>query len=264
MRAFLHKHGLSPVAFTVGSKLTDFSGWARFPAIIKPVDSQGQRGVFEIESRAELKERFVESKSFSRCGDVIVEEFIEGPEYSANVFIRNGNVACCFISDRKVVEGLPGGIVRGHEVPARMSEAMQGKVRTLVSEIVSALQLENGPVYFQMRCMDDEVFIIEVTARLDGCHLWRLIKLKYGVDLLALSFDGLLGHEMPDEAFLADDLRPGLLRLDFDLQKPDTPFSMESVDSHEALYKELYYEPGEKVRRINGYAEKVGYTIREV
>ena len=54
------------------------------PAMIKPVDSSGSRGVHRINSIEELEYYFKRSISFSYSKSVIVEQFIEGKEYIAD------------------------------------------------------------------------------------------------------------------------------------------------------------------------------------
>ena len=57
------------------------------PLVIKPVDSNSSKGVSLVTSYSDLQKKFENSKKFSRCGRVIVEEFIPGPEFSLDAFI---------------------------------------------------------------------------------------------------------------------------------------------------------------------------------
>ena len=49
-----------------------------FPLVIKPADSGGQRGVFRLESEADLRDAFAESIALSRGGELILEQFVDG------------------------------------------------------------------------------------------------------------------------------------------------------------------------------------------
>ena len=49
-----------------------------FPAVLKPVDSGGQRAVFRIESREELERDLAEAVAESPTGEAILEEFVDG------------------------------------------------------------------------------------------------------------------------------------------------------------------------------------------
>lgn len=263
LRKFIKDNNLGYVPYLVTDSLEEVSTWKDFPAIIKPVDSQGQRGIFEVNNTSELLHYFSKSLSFSSMAKkVIVEHYIDGPEISSNAFVVNGSLVYQFITDRFVVENVPGGVVRGHRLPASINEETRQNAEDLVSKAIKALGILNGPVYFQMKYNERGVFIIEITPRLDGCHIWRLIKEKYGVDLLALSFQLLDPDEKtsfaPEQTYKS--ICEGDLDIEFMLQPPNTIFHKESP-VQDALYEEYYYTEGEVVRPVNGHAEKTGYRI---
>ena len=263
LRKFIKDNNLGYVPYLVTDSLEEVSTWKDFPAIIKPVDSQGQRGIFEVNNSSELLHCFDKSLSFSTMAKkVIVEHYIDGPEISANAFVVNGSLVYQFITDRFVVEDVPGGVVRGHRLPASINYETQQNAEELVAKAIKALGILNGPVYFQMKYNEKGVFIIEITPRLDGCHIWRLIKEKYGVDLLALSFQ-LLDPDEKINLMIEQDyesVHSEALDIEFMLQPPNTVFYQESP-VEDALYEEYYYTKGEEVRPVNCHAEKTGYRI---
>ena len=266
LREFIKDNNLGHIRSLVTDSLEELSTWNDFPAIIKPVDSQGQRGIFEVNNSSELSYYFSKSLSFSSIAKkVIVEHYIDGPEISVNAFVINGSLVYRFITDRFVVENVPGGVVRGHRLPASINQQTRQNVEDLVSKTIKALGILNGPVYFQMKYNEEGVFIIEVTPRLDGCHIWRLIKQKYGIDLLALSFQ-LLDPDKRSNLVLEHDYKSvyeGVLDIEFMLQPPNTVFHQDNPVK-DALYEEYYYTEDEVVRLINGHAEKTGYRIIDV
>lgn len=261
-REFCMKNNIAPVRYVQGNKVSDFAAWSSWPAIIKPVDSQGQRGVFRIHSQEELAEYLEVSLQYSRGGRVIVEEYIAGEEVSVNVFVRDGEVMYTFISDRRVLEHVPGGIPAGHDLPTSMPAALQHVANGLVERVVKRLGIENGPVYFQMKYNAGEVKIIEATPRLDGCHIWRLINLKHGVNLLDMTFNGLMSERMNPQ--MVADLVSGPLRLSFFTEKPGVRFLTSHFERGGLIrekFRHYYYHDNEVVRAVNGFREKVGYII---
>ena len=262
-RKLFAERGLSSVPYLAAGTIEALAGWTEYPAVVKPVDSQGQRGVYEVHSRQALCEMFPYSQSFSRSDTVIVEQFIRGDEFSCNAFVRDGEVIYNFVSDRSVLPSLPGGIVRAHQVPSCLSADDTHSLVRLVKAAVRALGITDGPVYFQTKFVpgETEPTLIEVTPRLDGCHIWRLIDAAYGIDLLDLSFRALMRDPMPPNT--PEPVPEGLLSLEFFHQLPDTVFQGVQHDDH-ALHAELYYNPGETVRPINERSEKVGYRIRRM
>lgn len=253
------------VAFQLGSTPQAFSRWDRFPAMVKPVDSQGQRGVYRVDSPAQLTTRLPEALTHSRRREVIVEEFISGPEFSVNGYLVEGRLVFFAPSDRLIYDAYPGGIVRGHRIPSTTlkSAATRATVRLIVEKAAQKLDLQNGPLYLQLK-LDHrgEPRIIEITPRLDGCHMWQLLSLSSGVDLLQASLDHLAGSlpTFPREETLR--FRP--YETTFFSQPPHTLFTLPDQEPGEAaqgVVERFYYRQNELVRPINGHFEKVGYRI---
>ena len=229
---------------------------------MKPVDSQGQRGCYRVNGREDIEKHFEDSLSFSKSGRVIIEKYIDGPEVSVNAYVQNGEVKFMLVSDRKVFEDLPGGIIKEHILPS-VSTTDEGKknVYDLVKRTLAKLSILNGPVYFQIKMDGDFPVIIEVTPRLDGCHMWNLINNYCGFNLLEASFEHLLGNVQIEASA---EPKHDNLKLAFYCEKPGTVFDSEKHQPKEnALYSCKYYETGDTVKSLNGYMEKCGYQIYE-
>lgn len=260
LRRFLAVHDISPIRHRKVCGPDDLEGWEHFPSIVKPVDNQGQRGVFLANCMEEAKAGIENSLRFSRSRVLIIEEFLEGPEVSVNTFVVNGETVFSEVSDRLVVEGYAGGIPRGHIYPsvycppATMLEAQ--KLTHLCNHY---LGVENGPVYYQVILTCHGPRIVEATPRLDGCHMWRLIKIVSGADLLNASVRSLLG-EAPPNLCVEADLQSHYLG--FHYLPPGGKFYRSDHPAPDSVkHLEYYYADGETVRPINGHLEKVGYYI---
>ncbi len=235
-----------------------------FPLIMKPVDSQGQRGVFMVKDREELLAHFEESMSHSREKKLILEKFVKGEEISVNTFTVNGKIVFSLPSERIVWEGFTGGLIHRHLLPGKWAAKPEvtEEVQKLVKATLEKLQLKNGPAYFQIMIESgtEKPYLIEVTPRLDGCHMWRLIRFSTGVDLMAMTVDGLLG-KLTDET-LSYDVAP--YETEFLCSPPGKAFDRAAYGTEGAEYLEWYYQTGDTVRRMNGYMEKCGYVIRKM
>ena len=89
-----------------------------FPAILKPSDAQGQRGIFLLHSQEEFESHFEQARQFSREGKVIVEQYIDGPEVSVNGYMVNGVLRFVVASDRDTWPEYTG-LIHRHIVPGR-------------------------------------------------------------------------------------------------------------------------------------------------
>lgn len=262
LRTRLDASDLSPVRFVSVQRGDRSPDWNVFPAIVKPVDSQGQRGITLIHSAAELDGAIAIAKENSISGPVIIEEFLEGPEISAHVVVVGGEVKFFLASDRFVWDGPMVGIPMAHGVPLRADTAVwTDDFRELVEGIVTALQVEEGPLYFQAICTTAGPRIIEVASRLDGCHLWRLLRLSTGFDLMDAVLGRLLGEPWP--RFPGEDEAKPMV-LEFMLDSPETIVTPEYITRairDDAIFSEVQTAESEKPRRTNDGIARIGYQI---
>jgi biotin carboxylase len=259
LRGFLDERGISPVAHRGVQGAADLQGWDRFPAVLKPSDSQGQRRVYRVDTPAEVADRLDSVLAASRTRTAIVEEHLDGPEVSANVLVVDGAIAVEVVTDRHVVPGLPGGIPQAHVAPTRQaSPAALRATQALVEQCVAALGIRSGPVYFQIKLSDHGPRIVEIAPRLDGCHLWRLLREVTGVDLLDATFR-LLAGDAPD--LVPEPARADTATLRFFLDAPGATFSRARHPASDAGHTEYYLEDGQTVPAVNGVLEKVGYCL---
>ena len=239
-----------------------------WPAKIKPVDSQGQRGVARVDNPKEMRKCFQSAMNYSRKGEVILEEYIDGREVSLNAHLLDGEILCSVLTDREVWPEFPGGIIRRHHFPSRYENSdVHRKILDLVREAADVTGLSNGPIYAQIMIRDDSPYLIEVTPRLDGCHLWRLIREACGVDLLDMAMnhlrfgDPFRGRSTSGISFRIPDR--SAYHLEFHCQATGEKVDSRAFCKKDALYRCMYYEDGEAVKPVNGFMEKCGYRIYE-
>ncbi|TLX75660.1 ATP-grasp domain-containing protein [Labilibacter sediminis] len=251
------------VKFKKVGSINELEDWNLFPAIIKPVDSQGQRGVFLCENEKQLQAAFEKSVLYSKKRKVIIEEYIEGYEISVNVYVKDGEVVLFFVSERNSFSEYPGGIIKNHVYPLKR-EVKMPKLKKMIQLLTKELKIENGPAYFQIKVDGSgNPKVIEVTPRLDGCHIWRLIHEVYGLNLFKITLDHLLYNKFEYSVFAnLSEKHNDQRELFFFTCPPNTKLNRSnfSVDPN-AKYLEWYYEDGETVREINGFQEKIGYQI---
>lgn len=247
-----------------GTKVDDFASWDIYPAILKPVDGSGQRGVIRVDSFEDIQAAFTESVSHSSTEELMVEDYVDGPEISVNTFVENGQLKFALTSDRISYDEYPGGIIKAHYVPSRIiSEEAEGIVLNLVNKVNKAIGFENGHIYFQLKVQNNKPYLIEFTPRFDACHMWNLIYLATGLDLRKVALETLAYGDSETLAnFENNQVRE--VETHFISDKPGTIVKKEDYDIPEnPLYIKWYYEEGAQVKSVTGYMEKVGYYIIE-
>lgn len=233
-----------------------------FPAILKPSDSQGQRGIYLIHSQKEFEDHFEDARAFSKERKVIVERYINGPEISVNGYMVNGELKYIVASDRVTWSNYTG-LIHKHIVPdSALNETSKQEMLEIVRDACCRIGIENGPVYFQMKVDGDKPYIIEMTPRLDGCHMWNILEKVTGVNLMKLVFEHLLFGNVSE---LEKAREPIPMELVFWCQKPNSHMDRSAFELPEdALEHFYYYKNGDYIRPVNGRFDKVGYYIRNL
>ena len=264
MREALGKDFEGNVEYIVCTDLADAKEYDAFPAMMKPVDSQGQRGCYRVDSFEDIEEHFDTSKDYSVTGKVIIESFIDGNEISVNSYRVDNKTVFALVSDREVFDEYPGGLVKKHRVPSTFAdEDVQNKAIRIVDKAAERLGITDGPCYCQMKIgSDGKPYIIEIAPRLDGCHMWNLIKHYTGIDLLSACFNHLLNGD-PEIGEPSID-KDAVYELEFLSEKTGESFDLAKYDLSNSEYTNCYYETGDKVSKVNGYFEKCGYVIKRV
>ena len=70
-------------------------------AIIKPVDNCSSRGISRIRSQADMICAWDEAVSYSGTGEVIVERFVDGPQFEVDSIAVNGHIEPLMYADLK-------------------------------------------------------------------------------------------------------------------------------------------------------------------
>ncbi|MDO4869030.1 MAG: ATP-grasp domain-containing protein [Bacillota bacterium] len=248
--------------FLVCSSVEEAAAADIFPAMMKPVDSQGQRGCFRVDSREDIIAHFATSLDYSKEKKVIIEEFVDGPEVSVNAYLQGGELRFAIVSDRYVFDEYPGGIIKKHMIPSTFTNAdASAESIDLTFRAAKAVGAYDGPVYAQIKIdRDGHPKLLEIAPRLDGCHMWNLIKHYCGADLLDATFT----HLLDGSAVLTDEYKypADTYSLTFLSMETGRTFDRSIYDTAGAEYVCWYYDTGDTVRKLNGYIEKCGYMIK--
>ncbi len=170
-----------------------FDGW-QWPLIVKPVDRSGSRGVTRVDDFRQLPPALELAFSCSFSGEAIVEEFIEGEEFSCEGISFEGRHRLLQVTKKYTTEA-PSYIERGHLESAALTEKYLEMVKPTVFRALDALHIRNGASHTEVRVRPDgEVCLIEAAARMGGdCIGSDLVPLTTGLDYVGMVLDAALG-----------------------------------------------------------------------
>lgn len=155
-----------------------------YRCIVKPADNSGSRGVSLLDAQTDLKKAFEYSKQFSRGGEIVVEEYMEGPEVSVETMAVDGEVHILQITD-KITTGAPYFVEMGHTQPSRLSKEIRDSIKKVAVAANEAIGIKNGPSHTEIIVTKDGPKIVELGARLGGdCITTHLVPLSTGIDMV--------------------------------------------------------------------------------
>lgn len=199
IKAFKEKKVESPWYFIIDnrSKLKSVANQLSFPCILKPTDNAGSRGVILVKEYGELNTAYEYSIKQSRTGKVIIEEFMEGSEVSAEVMAINGEVHILAVTD-KLTTGPPYFVELGHSQQSQLDETAILQIKDLAVKAVNAIGITQGPAHVEIMLTRDGPRMVELGARMGGDYITtHLVPLSTGIDMVKASIFTALGKE-PD------------------------------------------------------------------
>ncbi len=142
-------------------------GELSFPLVIKPVDNMGSRGIRRVDSREELMDAFALAGKYSRSGKVILEEFIEGPEFSLDALVEKGRITICGFADRHIFFS-PYFIEMGHTIPTNLEPSVRDEIEEVFRDGIRALGITSGAAKGDIKLSPKGPVVGEIAARLSG------------------------------------------------------------------------------------------------
>lgn len=211
----------------------------RFPVIVKPVDSGGSQGICKVDNPSQLKDAYLYARAYSRTKCVIVEEFIDGREFSVEYISHQGKHYFLQITD-KVTSGAPRFVEVQHHQPADIPSSVWTRIQRTVEKALSALKIENSASHTEIKWNSkDELYIIETGARMGGDYI--------SSDLVRLS----TGYDFVD----------GAIKLS--VNKFEEPVFSKRMYSGVYFYSQLAPEIGDVIRLHEKWPEIVEWEISE-
>jgi biotin carboxylase len=141
-----------------------------YPVVVKPVDNMGGRGCKRADGPSGLGAALDEAFGFSRSGRAIVEEYMDGPEYSVDAIVYGGRITVCGLADRHIFFP-PYFIETGHTIPALIDGEAAGLLLETFKAGVRSLGITLGAAKGDIKLTSKGPMVGEIAARLSGGYM---------------------------------------------------------------------------------------------
>jgi len=230
-----------------------------FPCIIKPRDNSGSRGVIYCKDKYDYLQSIESSYEYTTKSTLLVEEYIDGPEYSVETIHYRGKSKIIQITE-KITTDLPYNVELGHIQPADIPPSIQKKIEKVINKIAVALDFDNCVSHTELKIIRDNIVVIETSPRLGGDFITsHLVALSTGIDIEELLIKIILNKRFKipranhrSAAIKYHFFPEGKVASVQDVQLPDY------VVGYEQKVK-----PGCRVKPIKSSLDRYGYIIVE-
>ncbi len=233
-----------------------------YPCVMKPTDNAGSRGVVLCHNKNELVSEYEYSRNESRSGAVIIEEYLQGPEFSIEVMVVDGEPHVLQITD-KLTTGAPHFVEMGHIQPTRQTKENREKIIDLACRAVKAVGISIGPAHVEMILTRDGPKMVELGARMGGdCITTHLVPLSTGIDMVGCTIQLACGERIDIEA----KWHKGAAIRYFDAQN-GTIKAFEGLEEAKRIpgVQEItiVHQIGETIGEIGSSTDRVGFVIAQ-
>ena len=196
----------------------------------------------------------------SRDYQVLIEQFIEGPEFSVEVIVWRGEPHVLAVTDKKTTEA-PYFVELGHNQPSVYPVEIQEKLKAGAIAGCKALGLTYCAAHCELKVQNGEAYLMEIGARMGGDFIsTELTHLSSGIDMVAATINVVLGVEPnlnPVEA------KHGVCIRYF----TPKPGKLAAIENEEALNDahvydaEIYHKVGDVIPEVKSSLDRSGHVI---
>jgi biotin carboxylase len=168
-----------------------------YPVALKIARSSGSRGVYRVDSPEDLTQRFIQARTYQPHGNLLLEEWMDGPEVSVEGACCGGRVHIIQVTDKLLFPGaFP--VEAGHTQPSRLSLLTVAQIRAATESGVRSLGFDSCAFHAELKITRDGPKIVEIGARLGGDRIsTHLTPLSTGVNLVRATIQIAVG-QTPD------------------------------------------------------------------
>jgi biotin carboxylase len=165
---------------------------SHLPLIVKSPESAGSRDVLLANNENELREAI--QKLLKKNQQILLEEYLEGPQYLVEVLVQNGRAHIVAVIEQQITFS-QRFIVTGYCLLPYMDRYLYNGILNTVGSVLKAFKMKNGACHLEMRYVNGVWKLIEINPRIAGGAMNRIIEVGYGINLVEETIKLMLGLE---------------------------------------------------------------------
>ena len=268
-RNFLTKHGFNvPKAkgFSSIAEALAEAYWYPWPAIVKPTDSAGSKGVTKVNRLEDLEPALKVAFEHSLSGRVIVEEFIEkqGCSSDTDCFSIDEELKFVSFSAQRFDENAPNPYTpSAYSWPSTFTQEQEAYLTSEIQRLLTLLGMRTSIYNIETRVgTNGKPYIMEVSPRGGGNRLAEMIRFATGVDLITNAVRAAVGEEVIEVEQKPYDGHWAEVVLHSDKDGIFQELLIDaSVFNAKVIETDLWVKPGDCVREFRGANDAIGTLV---
>lgn len=148
-----------------------------YPFVLKPTNASSSQNVFFIRNSSELNNAMREIVAFQVTymdfkvrNEYLIEEYIDGQEFSVEIFLADGEVIFSAVTE-KVTTPLPYFVELVHTLPTSVCHEKEDEIANIAIKAVKAIGITSGPSHVEVKLSKEGPKIVEVNGRPGGDNI---------------------------------------------------------------------------------------------
>lgn len=164
-----------------------------YPLILKTPVSAGSKDVLLVKDDRQLA-RSINKLLEKGTGEVLIEEYLDGPQYLIEVCAFNGKIHIVAVLEQKITF-FERFIVTGYCLLGDIDNAFYNNIYETVCLVLERFNFKNGSCHLEMRLINQQWRLIEINPRISGGAMNRIVEVGFGINLVEETIKIFLGQE---------------------------------------------------------------------
>lgn len=172
-----------------------------YPVIVKPADCNGRVGISVCHDRKQLDEAIELALEKSRTHTYMIEDFLDGTEFSAVYTIKNGEMSLSCLNAKYITKDQrkENFLCDCSIIPAAFVDDFKVQIDAKIKEFLKGMNAINGVANFQGMYTDHGIYLFEMGFRVNGNNDYRSIERENGISFLKMLISYSLCGDMRDD-----------------------------------------------------------------
>jgi biotin carboxylase len=261
MRQWLQSKGFPSVPAAPAKSSLDIAAFAEvhgYPVVAKPRCGQGSQRIRRFDDQPQVMAANIVDD------DLVVEAFIDGPEFSVESFSFGRQHVVCAVTGKLTNDQNPDDpyVEIGHVVPAPIPDSQRETITEHVQQFLDVMEITDVCTHTELRLTCNGPIVIETHTRVGGDSIPSLVRNATGIDLLDLAVQwplGLIGGDIPQPRAC------GAAAIRFFTPRPGTVKALSGVERWRGhpgvLTLHLPLKPGDRIASPKDSFSRAGHVV---